>query len=104
MAQATDLLLDEDGDLMLKEGNLVIGYSDGQHIQHLFEIEPGELKENVLVGVGLIKKQHGPLDGGLRREASLQLEADGYRLNTPLVLEKNSNGTIKISIDAQRID
>jgi hypothetical protein len=102
MAQATDLMLDDNGDLLMQEGNLVIGFSDGQHIQHIFEIEPGELKENVLTGIGIIKKMHGPADGRLRREATLQLMADNYMLASPVLIEKDNNGQLKIQVDAIR--
>jgi hypothetical protein len=98
MAQAIDMMLDGDGDIMIVNGDLVLGASDGQHIQHIFELEPGELKENVLVGLGINKKLNGnEADGDLRREATLQLQADGYTLKTPVIIEKKN-----IVIDAER--
>ena len=102
MAQATDIMLDDDGDIIIMNDDLVLGDSDGQHIQHIFELEPGELKENVLVGIGIQKKLHGnEANGAVRREATLQLLADGYTLISPVIIEKVDE-KVNIKVDAER--
>lgn len=95
--KAQDFLLDaQSGELVFKDGDFVIGESDGQHIEAIFILEPGELKSNPLVGIGIQKKINGSADGDLRREAYLQLQADGYQVN-----QLNLNEEI-IEIDAER--
>ena len=91
-----DILLNDSGDLMVRNGDFVIGESDGQHIQHIFEAEPGDFKQSPLVGLGIRKKINGIFNGIFRREAMIQLLADGFTVNK-LVIEKEN-----IEIDAYR--
>lgn len=48
-----DLLLDIDGDLHMKGGDLVLGTSVRQHQQLLLWIDKGALRQHPTVGVGL---------------------------------------------------
>ena len=89
-------MLDENGDLDFTGGDFAIGESDGQHIQDILLIEPGELKSDLLTGVGIQKKINGSADGELRATTMLQLQADGYQVNS-----LNLNEEI-IQIDAER--
>lgn len=93
---ATDFLLDEDGDLLITQNDFVLGGSDGQHMEMLFELEPGELKENPMTGIGIQRRLNGSIDGEFRKEVRLQLEADGYEVGILNFLEST------IEIDAQR--
>ncbi|MBS1641539.1 MAG: hypothetical protein JSR11_03590 [Bacteroidetes bacterium] len=78
-----DFIQDDDLDLYEDDnGNLVEGFSDGQHIQTILSLEPAELKSELLVGVGIKKKINGVLDGNLRKEVTLQLQGDGFTINT----------------------
>lgn len=47
---AQDILLDDDWDLLMKNGDLVIGNSDQQHIALVVETGPGHWKENPFLG------------------------------------------------------
>ncbi|NNV54521.1 hypothetical protein [Limnovirga soli] len=96
MAVATDFLLDEAGDLLIENGDFVFGESDMQHIQLILALEPGELKESPLTGVGIKKQINGSFDGAVRREIKLQLEADGYSTTNLVITPEN------ITIDATR--
>lgn len=89
--EALDFLLGDDGDLIWDGVDFEWGESDAQHIQHLCELEPGELKELPLVGIGLSRAINGVVDGVLRRRIKLQLEADGYEVAP---LDNIENGVI----------
>ncbi len=74
-----DFLLFEN-DLLIKDGDFVIGESDLQHIEHIIASQRGGYKQFPLIGVGINQYINSPIDGILRREIQLQLQADGYGL------------------------
>jgi hypothetical protein len=49
----TDILTDSIGDLLIENGDLVTGYSDLQHQEHLLLAQKGDFKEQPTVGVGI---------------------------------------------------
>jgi hypothetical protein len=96
---AIDYLTDEDGDMQEDAVTLdfVEGVSDDQHIEDIIRFEPGEMKYDVLMGVGIEKQINGITNnGGLRKLITLQLEADGYRVS-----ELRIDGEL-IDINAER--
>jgi hypothetical protein len=96
MTEATDILLDDNGDIALLNEDLVTGPSDWQHVHDILESYPGSYKQFPLVGVNVTKAVNGPIDGSLRKEIMLQLEADGYSVRSIVLTEQ------ELSIDAQR--
>lgn len=76
-----DILMKAD-DLDIENGDFVIGPSDLQHVYHIVLLPQGSWKQNPLTGVGRSRFLNGPLDGAIRRDVQLQLQADGYRLKT----------------------
>jgi len=48
-----DILLDEDGDLLVENGDLVAGDATQQHIKHILKAHKGEFKWCPLLGVGI---------------------------------------------------
>ena len=48
-----DILLDRNGDLNFKNGDLDIGYSDNQHQEHILIANKGEYREFPELGVGI---------------------------------------------------
>ena len=86
MAVAYDIQLDSTGDLLFTNGDLVIDLSDEQHIQDTINAFPGWWKEFPADGVGIrayIKSSGQQQE--LARNILLQLQADGYSVNNPLV-------------------
>lgn len=77
-----DILLDADNDLQIVSGDLVVGESDLQHVGLILQIAPGSWKQFPLTGVGEPQFINAPLDAALRRKIQIQLEADGYRMQT----------------------
>src|ERR1700744_3188772 len=86
MAAAYDIQLDDTGDLLFANGDLVTGLSDEQHIQDTINAFPGWWKEFPADGVGIISylKSSGKQQQ-LARNVQLQLQADGYTVDNPSV-------------------
>ena len=69
------------GDLMIADGDLVVGESDTQHIKHIILTNPGDWKKDPETG-GAIRRQINRIDNKIyRRKLKIQLEADGWNLN-----------------------
>lgn len=76
---ASDILLKDD-DLWIRNGDFVTGEADLQNIYLIISLFKGSLKQYPLTGVGDKRLVNGQLDGRMRREIQLQLQANGYRL------------------------
>lgn len=77
----TDILLDlaGDGDLLIKDGDFVIGDSDNQNVKLILEADKGQQRFTPFLGVGIRRQLGGSVDGAVRRDIQLQLQGDGYR-------------------------
>jgi hypothetical protein len=99
--QATDFLLSAAYELEISGGDFVAGHSDEQHIALIHLTAQGEWRENPLTGLNLRQHQSGPMDAArqamLQREATIQLERDGYKVATYLI-----TAAAELSIDAFR--
>ncbi len=74
-----DILTDEDGDLMIVNGDFYIGESDEQHISDLFLSQPGEYKRTPMVGFGASSYlKRNITEAEFRRNLKIQLDLDGY--------------------------
>ncbi|GAA4349776.1 hypothetical protein GCM10023185_06770 [Hymenobacter saemangeumensis] len=99
---ATDLLLDDDYDLVLTPGgDVATGESDDQHIALLLLTNQGDWRADPLVGIGLRRHQSGPLgpteQAAFNRELAVQLQRDGYQ-----VKEATIDDNAHLFIDAAR--
>lgn len=77
---AKDILLDENGDLLIENGDFVIGDSDLQDVELIFHSQKGEFKEHPLVGFGAenyLKKSNNSIPEFIR-DLELQLEFNGF--------------------------
>jgi hypothetical protein len=92
-----DILLNEQNELLIVDGDLVIGQSDQQHIKHIVEAFKGEYKHDPLVGFGVIGylKRDEKIESEFRRDLKIQLENDGY-LDSEIDL---SEGFTKLKIN-----
>ena len=77
-----DILTDDDGDLVVKNADLATGASDEQHVIDILRAEPGQYKQYPLMGASIINAKNGALDGVLRKNIRVNLESDGYFINT----------------------
>jgi hypothetical protein len=97
-----DFLLDADGDLLIQNGDFVIGLSDEDHMQDLIESFVGWWKEYPAVGVGI--KQYQASSGQeqvIERNIKLQLQGDGYDIAIVRVTS-TSDSKFNIQIDGTR--
>lgn len=77
----TDFLLDDNFDLLIVDGDLVIGESTAQHQKILILADKGEFKDVPMRGVGALKylEDHSP--DNLAREIRQEFSADGMKVN-----------------------
>lgn len=97
-----DILLDSDGDLLIENGDLLVGDCSDQCIADIIESDTGNWKEHPEVGVGIGKYMRAA--GGfseLEREIRVQLAGDGRQLNSPPAVEQTAD-SFKIFIDPKK--
>lgn len=97
----TDILINNDIKIT-SDGDLDVGESDQQHIEHILRANPGQFYQFPTIGAGTNMLQHGNIsEVDMRRIVKKNLEDDNYRVN-----KIELSGEIdqrKISIDATRL-
>lgn len=90
MANWFDLLLDEDFDLLVKDGDFVVGDSKQQDIELILVHNKGAFFNTPTVGVGVLAAGNRRITNvdDIMREARLQLSADGLK-NLSITLDKS---------------
>jgi hypothetical protein len=97
MAIFKDIITDNDSDLNISNGDLLISESDSQHIDHILTANKGHFKQNPLIGAGIIEFiNNSASEQEIRQRIKLQLESDGFSVRQI----KISSGNIEI--DAER--
>lgn len=97
---AQDFKLDDDGDLVFSGGDLKIDLSDKQHIKDIINSNTGWWKQFPLVGVGIdYYLNSSGKDQQLEREIKIQLIADGYSVERPIVTRTVDSFTIQPNAD-----
>ncbi len=92
MKRNIDILLDEDGDLMLDEnGEPVVGDVTIQNQRLLLATSKGDWKLYPLVGVGLNEFVDDESPRDLMREIRMQLKADGQVIKSIEIKGENIN-------------
>jgi len=103
MAARTDFATDDKAQLIFKNGDLTIGFSDEQHIQDTINAIPGYWKEFPTDGVAVIKYINSPGGGQLlSRKIKVELENDGYKVSNPII-KFSANGKLNITPNATRV-
>ena len=90
-----DIMLDENNDLKIVNGDFLIGESTNQNVELLFKTSPGEWKEHIETGIAIQRSNNGNLDRFLDRTIRVQMEADGYNIEKLVINE------LGVSIDGQ---
>ena len=75
-----DILLDDDFDLKIENGDIAIGSSLKQHDALLLLCNTGELRRTPYLGVGLISYLNDDELVGLRDKIQKNIELDGRRV------------------------
>lgn len=104
MAKAQDFILDSDGDILIQDGDFVIGESDGQHIRDIMSSVPGWFKEFPFVGFNPYQFLNSRSSVQQQSQlAKIQLESDGYVVDAnQLSISIDSDGKISGTISAIR--
>ena len=93
----TDILLNEDFDLVDLGDEWEEGESDEQHVELLVLLQKGELKEFPFVGFGIETKLKGLIDKQkFIRDLKVELENDGY--SNPSITVTDDISDFKIEI------
>ncbi|MDR2361702.1 MAG: hypothetical protein LBD91_03135 [Prevotellaceae bacterium] len=90
------ILLDDTGELVIRNGSVAIGNTDEQSAKLLLAGAPGEWKEYPTTGIGIMRMQHGAIDRFLDRDIRVQLNSIGINVKTLSITEKG----IEIAIEA----
>ncbi len=90
---AQDILLNENLDLAIEDGDLSIGTSDQQHQILLLTARKGDYKENPTIGIDIFSWVDDDSPGDLVREMQIEFQNDGMTVtkNRGLV-----NGQVEI--------
>jgi hypothetical protein len=85
MALNYDIAL-SNNDLLIQDGDFVIGQSDEQHIVDTINAFPGWWKQNPADGVGLLQYvRSSGKQQEIARIVKIQLQSDGYQVSNPTV-------------------
>ncbi len=84
-----DIIIDNTGDLEISNGDFVISDSSEQSVKLLLISKPSDFKENPQIGCDLQNALKGKISRFLERNIIVQLEADGFKVET---LDVNENG------------
>ncbi len=88
-----DFLLDKNGDLLIENGDFVIGNSENQHQLDILLAEKGEFKEFPEIGVSINEMLADDNFVAFLIEAKKNLEYDGMQINN---IEFTENGVLNI--------
>lgn len=76
-----DMLIGEDFDLAIKNGDFEVGDDTQQRVLLLMRAEQGHFKQSPLAGVGFTSMIGGSLTQELERNIRLQLESDNITVS-----------------------
>ena len=79
MTNGNDILLTDELDLKIENGDFAIGRADQQNVQIIFLAHPGEIKEWPMLGFGASKYlKTNVTQAKFYRNLKMQLKYDGY--------------------------
>jgi len=101
MAAANDILINGERDINIINGDIEVGLSDPQHIEHLLFARPGQFSQFPTIGAStqdlILSNIHKATE---KRKMRTTLEDDNYRVN--LITIKGEGDQTIIDIDATR--
>jgi len=86
----TDIILNKTGDLDIQNGDIILGYSDNQHQEHILLANKGDYKEFPELGVGINNMLNEDDYMPFLIESKKNLEYDGMKINN-IKFEENGN-------------
>ena len=101
MAAANDILINGERDISIKSGDIDVGLSDQQHIEHLVFARPGQFSQHPTIGASaqdlILSNIHKATE---RRKIRTTLKDDNFRVNKIDITGEGDKTSI--SIDATR--
>lgn len=94
MDERIDILLDDNNDLLIENGDLATGDSHYQNVKLIMQAAPGHWKQYPTLGANVMNFVNGS-SPELMREVKLQLLADGYDVKR---LSVGTGGEIEVEI------
>ena len=86
MAESRDYILDQDGDLLIEDGDFVVGPSDQQHIEDILVSPQGDWRQHPLLGIGIFNYLKGANDNitrnAVKKRIRVHLAYDNYEVDT----------------------
>lgn len=83
---ATDILLDDDGNYLIENGDFKVGASDQQSTIIILNDNVGSWKFHPFCGMGIARYiGSSNSQAMIKREISVQLQADGFKINSIIV-------------------
>lgn len=74
-----DILLNTDGDLLIRNGDLVVGNSDDQNVSDILQSQKGDYKRSPQIGLNAINFLSSTQNGqDIKTQVKLQLQLDGF--------------------------
>jgi hypothetical protein len=80
--EARDYLYNDNDDLLISNGDFVVGYSDEQHIKDIMCAAPGHFRQYPEIGANILQQTNGIINEDYKRIVRVNLENDGYIVKT----------------------
>lgn len=77
----SDYLLDDNGDLLITNGDFTVGLSDNQHIQDIIQCFQGEWKQFPLIGAAILTSLNTQRPQDAINRIKTQLQAGKYQID-----------------------
>jgi len=104
----TDILLDDNNDLLIENGDFVVGESAGQEAKLLLLYSPGTLRSDPMVGVGFQSYQNAATSPSvlktLDRIIQEQFEMDQKTIDSIEYVSDDTNQLVDVNIDFEQTD
>lgn len=97
--ESVDILLDQDDDLAIFNGDIQIGDTHQQNVEFILTAQPGHYYQYPLLGYGIrgkISGRYSPV--GIKRGIKLALQADGYK-----ILKAEVTRDFEVTVSAEKI-
>lgn len=99
MALVKDIILDDNYDIKIVNGDFNVSASDNQHLALITVTNTGQWKENPFVGLGMSNNLGSNLSASeIKSQAQQQYEADGYTIHSITIVDNEI-----YNVDAERL-
>lgn len=82
MPKGVGILIDDNGNIVVRSGSLAIGETTSQNQRIILEAEKGEIKEDPLLGVGVSSYLDDDDTSAFLREVRTNLRRDGQKVHS----------------------